>query len=137
MRRAMLLGSLASLGSARRSWQQPPRPSPRTAGPVTIFLCGDSTMAKLDASSGENGWGEYLHWSFDPTVATVANRAIAGRSARSFTREGRFDAVAQEVQSGDWVVIEFGHNDGVSTGPDNGRSDCLGSGNETCQGNYK
>jgi rhamnogalacturonan acetylesterase len=69
---------------------------------------------------------------------TVSNSAIAGRSARSFTREGRFAAVAATVKEGDWVVVEFGHNDGGSLATsDNGRTDCFGSGTETCQTTYK
>ncbi|KAF9029437.1 SGNH hydrolase [Hymenopellis radicata] len=55
---------------------------------------------------------------------TVANNAIGGRSARSFTREGRFAAMAPNVQAGDFVIIEFGHNDGGSLSTDNGRTDC-------------
>lgn len=67
----------------------------------------------------------------------VANHAIAGRSARSYTREGRFDNIAAQVRAGDWVVIEFGHNDGGSlSSSDNGRTDCPGSGSETCQTTY-
>jgi rhamnogalacturonan acetylesterase len=60
-------------------------------------------------------------------VAVVVNDATAGRSARSYTREGRFAAVAKVVKPGDWVIIEFGHNDGGSPLPssqDNGRADC-------------
>ena len=107
------------------------------AAPVTIHLCGDSTMAPMGGGKNTQGWGEYLRYSFDPASATVSNRAIAGRSARSFSREGRFDAVAKEVKAGDWVVIEFGHNDGGSLSTDNGRSDCFGAGNETCASTYK
>jgi rhamnogalacturonan acetylesterase len=56
---------------------------------------------------------------------TVVNDAIAGRSARSYTREGRFTTLTASVQSGDYVIIEFGHNDGGSLTPtDNGRTDC-------------
>jgi rhamnogalacturonan acetylesterase len=65
----------------------------------------------------------------------VVNRAIAGRSARSYTREGRFQAIADLLVPGDWVVIEFGHNDGgtpTTDGTDNGRSDCMGEGDQTC-----
>lgn len=70
----------------------------------------------------EVGWGQYLGYSLN---AVVVNDAIAGRSARSFTREGRFQTIINSVKSGDWVVIEFGHNDGGSLTPtDNGRSDC-------------
>lgn len=67
----------------------------------------------------------------------VVNDAIAGRSARSYTREGRFDAIAAVVQSGDWVIIEFGFNDGGNiSAADKGRPDCPGEGNQTCQGIY-
>jgi rhamnogalacturonan acetylesterase len=79
------------------------------------------------------GWGEYVA---PYTSLTVSNKAIGGRSARSYTREGRFDAIAQVVQSGDWVVIEFGHNDGGSLSTDNGRTDCPGTGSETCSTTY-
>jgi len=58
---------------------------------------------------------------------------VAGRSARSYTNEGRFTAIANAVVSGDFVIIEFGHNDGGSLSPtDNNRTDCVGSGDETC-----
>ena len=83
-------------------------------------------------------WGQYLRYSFSKSAAVVSNQAIAGRSARSFTREGRFDTVANLVQSGDWVVIEFGHNDGGSLTPtDNGRTACFGDGTQTCSTVYK
>lgn len=68
--------------------------------------------------------------------ATAVNSAIGGRSARSYTREGRFDEIASVIQEGDYVVIEFGHNDGGSLDEDNGRSDCPGEGDETCETNY-
>lgn len=102
----------------------------RRASP-TIYTCGDSTMAKDGAANGEtDGWGEYLG---NYTTATVVNKAIAGRSARSYWEEGRFSAVADLVVEGDIVVIEFGHNDGGSPeSDDNGRSDCPGDGTETC-----
>lgn len=88
-------------------------------------------MAKGGGGNGSEGWGEYLHYSIDPTKATVNNSAVAGRSARSYTREGRFHALASVVKPGDWVVIEFGHNDGGSPYPassDIGRADCPGAG---------
>lgn len=97
----------------------------------TIYTCGDSTMAKDGAANGEtDGWGQYLG---NYTTAPVVNKAIAGRSARSYWEEGRFQAVADLVAEGDIVVIEFGHNDGGSPeSDDNGRSDCPGDGTETC-----
>ncbi|KUI71878.1 Rhamnogalacturonan acetylesterase [Cytospora mali] len=97
----------------------------------TIYTCGDSTMAKLGANNGEtDGWGQYLG---NYTTATVVNKAIAGRSARSYWEEGRFAAVTELLKEGDIVIIEFGHNDGGSPETnDNGRSDCPGTGEETC-----
>ncbi|KAJ6533996.1 SGNH hydrolase-type esterase domain-containing protein, partial [Mycena vulgaris] len=68
------------------------------------------------------GWGKFLTSCIS---LPVVNNAIAGRSACSFTVKGRFTAVAANVQAGDYVVIEFGHNDGGSLTPtDSGRTDC-------------
>ncbi|PNH64852.1 hypothetical protein VD0002_g3961 [Verticillium dahliae] len=102
----------------------------------TIFLCGDSTVATVGASSQTQGWGAFLQYSFQTSRAIVDNRAIGGRSARSYTREGRFDTVANLAQPGDWVVIELGHNDGGSLSTDNGRSACFGDGEQTCSTVY-
>ncbi|KAI4727553.1 SGNH hydrolase [Aureobasidium sp. EXF-10728] len=99
----------------------------------TVYLAGDSTTAPGGGGKGTEGWGQYLHYSLK---IPVVNKAFAGRSARSFTREGRFDEIGKLIKKGDFVVIEFGHNDGTSK-PDNGRSDCPGSGTETCQYTYK
>ena len=103
---------------------------------ATIHLCGDSTMAKQNDGVIQ-GWGEYLQYSFDPAQFVVKNDAISGRSARSFTREGRFSAVAAALKKDDWAVIEMGHNDGGSLSKDNGRSDCSGDGAQSCQTTYK
>lgn len=105
----------------------------------TIYLAGDSKTAKGGgggvAPNNTEGWGQYLFYSIPPSAATIVNSATAGRSARSYTREGRFQAIIDKVIPGDWVVIEFGTNDGGSPYPaasDNGRADCAGLGNETC-----
>ncbi|KAJ1709736.1 rhamnogalacturonan acetylesterase RgaE [Aspergillus flavus] len=99
---------------------------------ATIYLAGDSTMAASGGGSGTDGWGQYV----DDVSITVSNKAIGGRSARSYTREGRFDAIADLLQEGDYVVIEFGHNDGGSLSTDNGRTDCPGTASETCETTY-
>lgn len=78
----------------------------------TIWLAGDSTMAPDGGHNGTQGWGQYLQYSLDSSQVRVNNSAYAGRSARTFTREGRFQRIIDEVKAGDWVVIEFGHNDG-------------------------
>ncbi|KAF1348577.1 Rhamnogalacturonan Acetylesterase [Delphinella strobiligena] len=98
----------------------------------TLYMAGDSTMALGGGGTGTQGWGEYIKYSLS---IPVVNDAKAGRSARSYTREGRFDTITNTVQSGDFVIIEFGHNDGASN-PDNGRSDCPGSSTEVCTYTY-
>lgn len=70
-------------------------------------------------------------------TTTVVNKAIGGRSSRSYTVEGRFTEIVNLVKANDIVIIEFGHNDGGSLSTtDNGRSVCPGRGTETCQSVY-
>ncbi|TDL15680.1 SGNH hydrolase [Rickenella mellea] len=96
---------------------------------TTLWLVGDSTMAKGGGGGGTDGWGQYLSTYFN---IAIVNDAIAGTSARSYTTKGDFTKVFNQVKSGDWVIIEFGHNDGSSS-PDDGTTDCAGNGyNTTC-----
>jgi hypothetical protein len=110
-------------------WKTPTAPAHHSI--PTIFLAGDSKMAPGGGGNGTEGWGQYLHYSFSNETVYINNSAIAGRSARSYTREGRFEYIAQALKPGDWVVIEFGTNDGGSSylaSKDNGRADCPGYG---------
>ncbi len=77
-----------------------------------VFMIGDSTMANKDLRKGnpERGWGMMLPGFLSDDI-TVDNRAVNGRSTKSFIDEGRWDAVVEKLQPGDYVVIEFGHND--------------------------
>lgn len=80
--------------------------------PVTIHLAGDSTMAeKLAEKRPETGWGECLQSFFDPQKVRVKNYAKNGRSTRTFISEGLWSALLAQVHDGDYVVIQFGHND--------------------------
>ncbi|KAK0707199.1 carbohydrate esterase family 12 protein [Apiosordaria backusii] len=108
----------------------PSQNSPRQTKPPTVYLAGDSTMARTN--SPHNGWGEYLSKYL---TISVVNKAISGRSARSFTNEGRFAEIERLVVPNDIVIISFGHNDGSSpnSANDNGRSACPGTGNEVCK----
>jgi len=82
------------------------------APPITVWLAGDSTMApKQPDKRPETGWGEALQPCFDSTVVRIANRAVNGRSTRSFVAEGRWKAIVDSLQAGDYVFIQFGHND--------------------------
>lgn len=79
---------------------------------VTIFMIGDSTMANKDVSGGkqERGWGMMLKNCFSDGVV-VDNHAVNGRSSKSFIAEGRWQAVLDRLKPGDYVFIQFGHND--------------------------
>ena len=80
--------------------------------PITLFLVGDSTMAqKLVSRRPETGWGEALQQYFDVDRVRVVNLARNGRSTRSFVTEGRWEGLLEELQPGDYVFIQFGHND--------------------------
>jgi len=80
--------------------------------PTTIFMIGDSTMANKDISNGkkERGWGMVLQSYFDDNIR-IDNHAVNGRSSRSFINEGRWDTVLNRMKPGDYVIIQFGHND--------------------------
>ena len=79
---------------------------------TTIFIIGDSTAANKDISNGkqERGWGMALQCFFDDNIR-VDNHAVNGRSSLSFINEGRWDKVLQLMKPGDYVIIQFGHND--------------------------
>ena len=80
---------------------------------TTIFIIGDSTAAKKDLSTGspERGWGMALQEYFDSAYIRVDNHAVNGRSSKSFIDEGRWDKVLSLIKPGDYVIIQFGHND--------------------------
>lgn len=80
---------------------------------VEVYLIGDSTMADKPGTPEENperGWGQLLPIFFNEKVA-IHNHAVNGRSTKSFLDEGRWDAVLKDLRSGDYVFIQFGHND--------------------------
>jgi len=78
----------------------------------TIFLIGDSTMANkpLIPENPERGWGQMLGIYFQAGVR-VENHALNGRSSKSFRDEGHWAVVQSRIKPGDWVIIQFGHND--------------------------
>jgi rhamnogalacturonan acetylesterase len=109
-----------------------------------IYLAGDSTIAPRGSGKGTNGtpFSSLRHCPPQLTLTQAGangsttpsrspfNSAIAGRS---YTVEGHFNTIAAAVTPGDFVLIEFGHNDGGNPNPtDNGRSDYPGSGSQIC-----
>jgi lysophospholipase L1-like esterase len=90
----------------------------------TLWVCGDST-----ASNGrDRGWASHLQEFFDRAKLRVENRARGGRSSRTFLSEGLWDAVMSEAKPGDFVVIQFGHNDGGPLDRDRARGSLRGTG---------
>lgn len=89
--------------------------TPTNAALPTFFLVGDSTV-KSGGQKGAYGWGERIAPFFDPTKINVVNHAIGGRSSRTFFTEGRWDKVLAQLKNGDFVIIQFGHNDGGRIG---------------------
>ncbi len=80
--------------------------------PTHVYLIGDSTCAtkKLDKENPERGWGQMFQPLFDESIV-VENHAVNGRSSRSFREEKRWAPIYEKLQPGDYVFIEFGHND--------------------------
>jgi rhamnogalacturonan acetylesterase len=89
-------------------------PDASTKNRLTLYLIGDSTV-KNGGGRGDGGlwgWGQVLAPLFDGERITIKNDAIGGRSSRTFLTEGRWDRVLAELQPGDFVLMQFGHNDG-------------------------
>lgn len=122
----LAIGAAASLASG----QAEPATTPADDAKPSLFLIGDSTMRN---GHGDGvGWGERLSQFFDTDRITIHNRAIAGRSSRTFRTEGRWDSVLEAAQPGDFVLIQFGHNDGIAPDdPERPRGSLRGTGDET------
>jgi lysophospholipase L1-like esterase len=87
-------------------------PAANVTNLFTIFMVGDSTMANKPVvpEYPERGWGQMLPQYFKSGVR-IENHAMNGRSSKSFLDEGRWAVVTNRLQPGDWVIIQFGHND--------------------------
>jgi rhamnogalacturonan acetylesterase len=108
-----------------------PQNAPLDPNLPTIFIVGDSTAR----NKADLGWGDHFAHYFDTTKVNVANRAIAGRSARSYMNEGAWDKVLAEMKPGDYVLLQWGHNDGGGPlTPDfKGRGEGKGIGEESAE----
>ena len=86
--------------------------------PPTVFMIGDSTMAnkQLFPANPERGWGQLLPLYFDANVH-IENHAKNGRSSKSFRDEGLWKPIMETIRTGDYVIIQFGHNDEKQKNP--------------------
>lgn len=89
------------------------------ADTITVFMIGDSTKANkpLDKENQERGWGQMLPIYLEGAIK-VDNHAVNGRSSKSFIDEGRWEKVREQIRPGDYVIIQFGHNDEKAKSPD-------------------
>lgn len=84
----------------------------------TVYIIGDSTVR--NTGKGQAGWGTYLIDFLDSNRVSVSNQAMAGRSTRTFIKEGRWEKVLSTLKPGDFVLMQFGHNEGSR--PDTSRA---------------
>ena len=106
--------------------------SSRKKGRPVLFTIGDSTVKNKDNDkNGMWGWGSVIADEFNLDKISVENCAMAGRSARTFLDEGRWDKVYEALQPGDFVLIQFGHNDAGAINTGKARAELRGSGEES------
>ncbi|SEF56579.1 Lysophospholipase L1 [Bryocella elongata] len=139
-RAALLLSPLViGIASAQSPEHVPDRPpdtptqsaahhdAPLNPALPTIFIVGDSTAR----NNADLGWGDHFAHLFDTSRVNVANRAIAGRSSRTYINEGHWQKVLDEMKSGDYVLLQMGHNDGGDLGGAKPRGSLKGVGDES------
>jgi lysophospholipase L1-like esterase len=100
----------------------------------TVYLVGDSTVknGQGDGSGGLWGWGDYIGQFFDSTKVHVENHALGGTSSRTFQSSGLWEPVKDSLREGDFVLIQFGHNDSGPVNDDSrARGTIKGVGEET------
>lgn len=96
------------------TYVKPAETQPAGSNP-TIYIAGDSTVQTYRASyAPQQGWGAYLADYLDSSVS-VSNRAIAGRSSKSFYDNGRLDTILGEIKAGDYLMVQFGINDSAAS----------------------
>jgi rhamnogalacturonan acetylesterase len=83
------------------------------ANKPVLYIIGDSTVKNGDGTGGNSqwGWGTLIGSFFDTNRLSVRNHAIGGRSSRTFITDGRWDAILKTLTKGDYVIMQFGHND--------------------------
>jgi rhamnogalacturonan acetylesterase len=113
---------------------QPTLPEPTNPELPSLFLVGDSTVrtGRGDGANGQWGWGEPLTAYFDTARINVVNRALGGRSSRTYQTQGHWDRTRPLMKPGDFVLIQFGHNDSSAVNDDSRARGALpGIGDET------
>lgn len=108
--RIVVLSLMAVLTTTIAAQTEPPKLLP------TLFIIGDSTVK--NSTEGLQGWGDPIAELFDQSKIKVENRALGGRSSRTFQTEGLWDKILAELKPGDFVLMQFGHNDAGAVNDD-------------------
>jgi lysophospholipase L1-like esterase len=106
---------------------------PKVVFPVKkkVFIIGDSTVA--NGNDTIVGWGHELPAFFDTSRVTILNKARGGRSSRTFLNEGLWSEILPQIRKGDFVLMQFGHNDGARPDAEKFRGSLRGTGDETLE----
>jgi rhamnogalacturonan acetylesterase len=98
-----------------------------------LFLVGDSIVhtGTGNGDTGPWGWGAELIPMFDPAKITVYNQGLGGRSSRGYIQEGAWAKITDQLRPGDWVIVQFGHNDAANSQNYPDRTSLKGNGDET------
>jgi lysophospholipase L1-like esterase len=143
MRKPFLVSMMALVAAASAMAQSPTQTQPAhdsipptspTLHPA-LFLVGDSIM-KTGTGTGDTGpwgWGSEIVSLFDPAKIHVYNEGHGGRSSRSFLEEGLWTNALDRVQPGDFVIVQFGHNDSANSKNYPDRATITGGGDETTE----
>ncbi len=139
---AFVFGAAMSLSRAGTAQNAPAQnaPAPNVSAPnvsapgfnsklPTVWVVGDSTAR--NNAGGAQGWGDPFAAYFDTSKINVPNRAMAGRSSRTFTTDGRWDTIMKDLKAGDFVLLQMGHNDGGSIDTGRARASMPGLGEES------
>jgi rhamnogalacturonan acetylesterase len=100
----------------------------------TLYIIGDSTVKNGSGKGADGlwGWGDFMYEQLDTNKIAIRNNAIGGRSSRTFITEGRWDRVLERLKPGDYVIMQFGHNDGGAVNDSSrARGTLRGTGEET------
>jgi lysophospholipase L1-like esterase len=120
--RSPIAGALSAKGEAvaadRTGWLRLPRPADPDL--PSLFLIGDSTVrnGRGDGANNQLGWGEPVVAYFDPSKINVVNRAVGGLSSRTYLTQGHWARVLAMLKRGDFVMMQFGRNDGSPVNDD-------------------
>jgi lysophospholipase L1-like esterase len=107
-------GAVAAQPTAGPGMSTPALPAPRDTSLPNVFYIGDSTVrnGSGNGANGEWGWGDLTGAFLDTTRVNLVNRALGGRSSRTYITQGHWERTLPMIRRGDLVVIQFGHNDG-------------------------